>query len=192
MVSDKFFLERDGLYNCRIKEKWVELRFSGRSYYNDAKFSFEPNQGSRVDWIVPVLKGSFSGYLNLGGAVKRISGIFFHDHVRLEMRLSLDLLLNFKKWSWGLIYTKQESILYVSIEHKKMPLNLVYAGSKKEIVRNEVEKIAVDNGLVSFDVKGKRYISNLDRIHRVDYSSFNSKALRYVADRIINVKKYRL
>jgi hypothetical protein len=100
----------------------VTARNTARWGDNTLAYKIEDYQ---LHWIVPFLRGEFTGRVRIGKTDKVISGLVFHDHVWHNLKGNLDLLLNMRSWNWGIGYTKDSSLLYVHVDYKKKPFKFL-------------------------------------------------------------------
>ena len=190
-VNKNSFFEQGGKYYLHIDEGNVGVKITAESLikWKDNSMHMELKPGSTIDWIVPVLKGKFKGELSIGNKRKKITGIFFHDHVRDNLRKNLSLARNFKGWVWGLMYDKEESLLYVRVDYTPKPFTFICHERKGKVTKKKGRVLVrKDHHVVKINVSRKTFLSSLDTVHRVDSYDGNNTLLKFFANRA--VRKY--
>ena len=191
-INNNSFYERRGKYYLHIDEGRVNLKIVAEPLitWQDNTLHVELEEGSTISWIVPVLRGKFKGELTVGKKKKKITGIFFHDHVRDNLQKNLSLARNFKGWIWGVMYRKEETILYVRVDHKTKPFTFI-CHEKKGKVKTKKGKVLVrkDHHVIKINMNNTTYLSSLDTVHKVDYYEGNNLVMKFLVNNS-GIRKY--
>lgn len=119
-IGDNFFRERDGV--CKVKINFPEIKleasFKKTCCWNDNLIERQLGKAEKIFWLVPCVKGRFSGRLKFGDKTETISGLAFHDHVWHNIN-AIRMFKNFKEWFWGISYSAKETHLYASVDMGK-------------------------------------------------------------------------
>lgn len=188
-IGENYFSEVDGEYRVLIQENDFSLRFTGRSVVNwkENVISLAFDKENTVRWIVPVLKGNFEGEMVLQGKERKIKGIFFHDHVLVNVQPLL--LLQMKGWTWGISSCEKDSLLFVKVDLKKKPFHFVCIEDKGKIITPREYKIKVFKNGVKVLLPKKEYTFSFDSVHRVP-SYRGRNWLASAALQFLKIKKY--
>ena len=111
--------EEKGNYSLYFSNNKISLNIGGKNKIKLKNNIFiKKSEFGTISWIIPVLKGSFQGELKIGKENYEIEGIMFHDHVLRDIKPKKSLF-SFKKWIWGVQYSKNQTILFVNVDFEK-------------------------------------------------------------------------
>jgi len=124
--SNFLFQEGERVW-LRLAEQDVRIEVSGRSLIDWPDHDIVWAGGdSRVDWKVPVLRAEFEGRLTVRGRQRAIRGLMFHDAVSHDLPLNAPrFLLNFRYWTWGLLYGGDRTVLFVDVNSGIKPFRFL-------------------------------------------------------------------
>lgn len=140
---DAFHAERDRLHvmveSCSLEERAgtvrLDLRLPGLEVAVTARSSVRwprPVIGYDVDgvhgwcWSVPILRGRFEGQLVRDGRLQAVAGTVFFDHVRADAAPSLDWLVRYRGWWWGVLWTPERSMLLLDVDFTGAPMQRAF------------------------------------------------------------------
>lgn len=131
-IDGNYFVRDKGNVRLRIKQPDLELVVNAKSVV-DWKDNMIRRKAGNIDatWVVHGLRMEAEGTLSVGDRKKPFKGLMFHDSVRHNIKPSLDLLLNYDHWLWGIAYTKSYSVLFVDVDYKKNPLRFMCVNDSK-------------------------------------------------------------
>lgn len=131
-IDGNYFVRDNGNVSLRVKQPDLELMINAKSAV-DWKENLIRHKAGKMDvaWLVPGLRMEAAGALSVGNRKKQFKGLMFHDSVRHNIKPSLDLLLNYDHWLWGIAYTKSYSVLFVDVDYSKKPLKFICVNDSK-------------------------------------------------------------
>ncbi|MCX5795571.1 MAG: hypothetical protein NTY77_08775 [Elusimicrobia bacterium] len=157
-----------------VREEGVALDVTARRLVDWKDNRIRRAVGARsVSWEVPGLRMSFSGRLSLGGQARDIAGLMFHDEVWHDLTPSAQLLLNFRSWEWGILYSKSYSVLFVRVDYRPNPFRFICINGPQGAVSSS--EVGFDGRDLSF--QGERLRLDLPVRHAVHHGGRLAKLI---------------
>ena len=138
-IDGSYFVRDDGKVRLRIRQPNLELMINAKSVIDWKGNAIRYKAGMiDVEWLVPGLRMDAEGVLSVDGERKRLKGLMFHDSVRHNIKPSLDMIVNYNRWVWGIGYTKSYSVLFAEVDYRKRPFRfLCINDSRKTVSSND-------------------------------------------------------
>jgi hypothetical protein len=185
-IGDNIFVEKNGAYQVKINfpELTLDVVFKRTLIWDDNLIERPLSKKEKISWLVPCVKGEFSGKLILAGKTETISGLAFHDHVWHNIN-AIKMLRNFKEWFWGISYSAKETLLYVDV-------NLGKRGDFKFVFFSDGKKnLKIIDGL---DAKNSHWNKVLKKLKLVEKDSVNtwgdSILIKFFTNKLLGFSQY--
>ncbi len=116
-IGENYFREVNGGYeiNFDLGQVRLDVKFHRTIDWPDNIIERDLGEGEEVRWIVPCLKGEFSGTISVADKTKDIGGLAFHDHVWHNIS-QVKMYPDFKSWLWGINYSPDGFSLYAKVD----------------------------------------------------------------------------
>jgi len=168
--NKNIFEEIKGICHIQIEEDKISLNIKGKTKFptkiSKVRYKFGKNI---IDWIIPVFKGKFEGILKIDGNIEKIKGIFFQDHVKMNIYPCKELI-SFKGWIWGLKYLKDQSLLFVKVLYQKpFILGIRLKGNKIQRIKN-LDVFSIYPSLTLLKTNSQKIFIETPNVHLVTLS----------------------
>ncbi len=120
--------ERDGAYLMALRLPGLVLEVQARSSveWPDPVVGYDVDGMHGWCWTVPILRGRFQGCVRQEGQTRDLSGTAFFDHVCADTAPSLDWLVRYRGWWWGVLWTPERSVLVLDVDFAGAPMRRAY------------------------------------------------------------------
>lgn len=155
------------------------------------------NRRQGLLWTIPMLRGGFKGTIRKGAGLpeRQLQGTMFHDHVLADVSPSLDAILNYRGWCWGLVYQEERTMLFIDAEYRRVPLRLACIADGREltVIKNRPDMpFSITPSvppIITIDDGEKKDRARLTRLYRKRHSSVRSRGQEWLFNSVLGVQK---
>jgi hypothetical protein len=196
-IGDNAFWEESGSYKVKISFPEIQLEASFKKSFDwgDNLIARQLSKKEKIFWLVPCVRGKFSGKLTAKGKAKFISGSAFHDHVWHNIS-AIKMFRSFKEWFWGINYSAKETHLFANVDMgKRGKFNFIFSndGSQNLKIVDDQDTLAtnVDPALELDRIYWDKMVSKLELADKDPVNQWgNSFLTKFFTNKILGFSQY--